>query len=60
MSNKLVRWVARSLVAGCLIAGAVVLGMGSSSATTSQTTVPAVVPAPPITPTDNNVSWIGG
>lgn len=57
MSNNFARWVARSLVAGCLIAGAVVIGMGSSSATTTPAPAPAPVPA---TATANgSPSWIG-
>jgi hypothetical protein len=32
MSNTLVRWAVRTLVAGCLIAGTVITGAGTSSA----------------------------
>jgi hypothetical protein len=57
MSKTVVRWMARALVAGCLAAGTVVLGAGTSTADTV-----VVAPPPVVTPIDgtNSTSWIGG
>jgi hypothetical protein len=57
MSKTVVRWTARALVAGCLVAGTVILGAGTSTADTALPTPPAS--STPIDGT-NSTSWIGG
>jgi hypothetical protein len=56
MSKNLAKWTVRAIVAGCLIAGTMVLGNGTSAA---DTTTPPPVPAP-ITATQDGTSWTLG
>lgn len=57
MSKKFVRWTARVLVAGCLIAATVVVGVGTASA---DTTPPVPTPGVGNGNQNNGTSWIYG